>query len=92
MSVLPPGPIHVTQARTGHQSCTFYYAEQVRENVTYDFNDKDGGAQIKAKLGQYLSDARSLAQAMGQFLDELLSAYTKMYDLDSKLTHRSVKE
>ena len=54
----------------------FYYAEQVRENVTYDFNDKEGDAQIKVKLGKFLSDSRALMQQMGQFLDELLSAYS----------------
>jgi hypothetical protein len=70
----------------------FYYAEQVRENVGYGFNEVDGDAQIAVKLGQYLTESKKLAHKMGGFLDELLLAYTQMNNLDSVLKHESVKE
>jgi hypothetical protein len=70
----------------------FYFAEQVRENVAFGFNEKDGDAQIAVKLGKYLQDSTTLTQAMGQFLDEVFVAYTNMKDLESVMSHTSVKE
>jgi hypothetical protein len=70
----------------------FYFAEQVRENVAFGFNEKEGDAQIAVKLGQYLRDAQMLTQDMGWFTDEVFTAYIAMKNLLSALDHSTVKE
>jgi hypothetical protein len=76
----------------GESRAYFYYAEQVRENVAFGFNETDGDSQIDEKLVKYLEGAKALTQEMGRFVDEVFAAYATMKNLLSALNRKRVKE
>jgi HAMP domain-containing protein len=70
----------------------FFYPEQAREIVAFEFNEGDSGDQIPLKLGQYLTEVQKLMQEVGHLRDELLDAYAEMKSLGSAIRHEAVTE